>query len=260
MNMRYICKQYIINTRIKMKLRKNILVLVACIATLAMCASCDKDDNDSSANIFTHRIYLDFVTPEGNNLLDANAFADYSKGYKTVQDYFCDDRISILCRRKSDGKTADFIDKGNPTLPYSNFRVSHPALNLVQDMSHYNPTQGNGNKGDANLQGYINWKVGTTISLLIDDFDANAGKKNYTECYEISIASRAIYGDDQLHQLRLYCQVSNSRPVITRVEYDDDPDNLLDHDPYYRIAQQIGYTQFTNNRAYFYIPITIRRG
>ena len=60
-----------------MKLRKNILVLVACIATLAMCASCDKDDNDSSANIFTQRIYLDFVTPEGNKLLDANAFADY---------------------------------------------------------------------------------------------------------------------------------------------------------------------------------------
>ena len=148
MNMRYICKRYIINIRINMKLRKNILVLVACIATLAMCASCDKDDNDSSANIFTQRIYLDFVTPEGNNLLDANAFADYSKGYKTAQDYFCDDRISILCRRKSDGKTADFIDKGNPTLPYSNFRVSHPALNLVQDMSHYNPTQGNGNKGD----------------------------------------------------------------------------------------------------------------
>lgn len=260
MNMRYICKQYIINTHINMKLRKNILVLVACIATLAMCASCDKDDNDSSANIFTQRIYLDFVTPEGNNLLDANAFADYSKGYKTAQDYFCDDRISILCRRKSDGKTADFIDKGNPTLPYSNFRVSHPALNLVQDMSHYNPTQDDGNKGDANLQGYINWKVGTTISLLIDDFDANVGKKNYTECYEISIASRAIYGDDQLHQLRLYCQVSNSRPVITRVEYDDDPGNLLDHDPYYRIAQQIGYTQFTNNRAYFYIPIIVRRG
>lgn len=127
-------------------------------------------------------------------------------------------------------------------------------------MSHYNPTQDNGNKGDANLQGYINWKVGTTISLLIDDFDANVGKKNYTECYEISIASRAIYGDDQLHQLRLYCQVSNSRPGITRVEYDDDPRNLLDHDPYYRIAQQIGYTQFTNNRAYFYIPITVRRG
>lgn len=156
MNMRYICKQYIIiNTRINMKLRKNILVLVACIATLAMCASCDKDDNDSSANIFTHRIYLDFITPEGNNLLDANAFADYSKGYNTAQDYFC---------------------------------------------------------------------------------------------------------DDQLHQLRLYCQVSNSRPVITRVEYDDDPGNLLDHDPYYRIAQQIGYTQFTNNRAYFYIPIIVRRG
>ena len=86
MNMRYICKQYIINIRINMKLRKNILVLVACIATLAMCASCDKDDNDSSANIFTQRIYLDFVTPEGNNLLDANAFADYSKGYKTAQD------------------------------------------------------------------------------------------------------------------------------------------------------------------------------
>ena len=235
MNMRYICKQYIINIHINMKLRKNILVLVACIATLAMCASCDKDDNDSSANIFTQRIYLDFVTPEGNNLLDANAFADNGKGYKTAQDYFCDDRISILCRRKSDGKTADFIDKGNPT-------------------------QDNGNKSDANLQGYINWKVGTTISLLIDDFDANAGKKNYTECYEISISSRAIYGDDQLHQLRLYCQVSNSRPVITRVEYDDDPDNLLDHDPYYRIAQQIGYTQFTNNRAYFYIPITVRRG
>ena len=127
-------------------------------------------------------------------------------------------------------------------------------------MSHYNPTQDNGNKGDANLQGYINWKVGTTISLLIDDFDANAGKKNYTECYEISIASRTIYGDDQLHQLRLYCQVSNSRPVITRVEYDDAPGNLLDSDPYYRIAQQIGYTQFTNNRAYFYIPITVRRG
>lgn len=156
MNMHYICKQYIIiNTRINMKRRKNILVLVACIATLAMCASCDKDDNDSSANIFTHRIYLDFITPEGNNLLDANAFADYSKGYKTAQDYFC---------------------------------------------------------------------------------------------------------DDQLHQLRLYCQVSNSSPVITRVEYDDDPGNLLDHDPYYRIAQQIGYTQFTNNRAYFYIPITVRRG
>lgn len=155
MNMRYICKQYIINIRINMKLRKNILVLVACIATLAMCTSCDKDDNDSSANIFTQRIYLNFVTPEGNNLLDANAFADYSKGYKTAQDYFC---------------------------------------------------------------------------------------------------------DDQLHQLRLYCQVSNSRPVITHVEYDDDPDNLLDHDPYYRIAQQIGYTQFTNNRAYFYIPITVRRG
>ena len=165
------------------------MVLVACIATLAMCASCDKDDNDSSANIFTQRIYLNFVTPEGDNLLDANAFADYGKGYKTAQDYFCDDRISILCRRKSDGKTADFIDKGNPTLPYSNFRISHPALNLVQDMSHY-----------------------------------------------------------------------NSRPVITRVEYDDDPGNLLDHDPYYRIAQQIGYTQFTNNRAYFYIPITVRRG
>ncbi len=155
MNMRYICKQYIINTRINMKLRKNILVLVACIATLAMCASCDKDDNDSSANIFTQRIYLDFVTPEGNNLLDANAFADYSKGYKTAQDYFC---------------------------------------------------------------------------------------------------------DNQLHQLRLYCQVNNSRPVITHVEYDNDPDNLLDHDPYYRIAQQIGYTQFTNNRAYFYIPIIVRRG
>lgn len=155
MNMRYICKQYIINTRINMKLRKNILVLVACITTLAMCASCDKDDNDSSANIFTQRIYLDFVTPEGNNLLDANAFADYSKGYKTAQDYFC---------------------------------------------------------------------------------------------------------DNQLHQLRLYCQVNNSRPVITHVEYDNDPDNLLDHDPYYRIAQQIGYTQFTNNRAYFYIPIIVRRG
>ena len=54
--------------------------------------------------------------------------------------------------------------------------------------------------------------------------------------------------------------MSNSRPVITRVEYDDDPGNLLDHDPYYRIAQQIGYTQFTNNRAYFYIAITVRRG
>ena len=71
---------------------------------------------------------------------------------------------------------------------------------------------------------------------------------------------RQLRRRDQLHQLRLYCQVSNSRPVITRVEYDDDPDNLLDHDPYYRIAQQIGYTQFTNNRAYFYIPITVRRG
>ena len=82
MNMRYICKQYIINIRINMKLRKNILVLVACIATLAMCASCDKDDNDSSANIFTQRIYLDFVTPEGNNLLDANAFADYSRAIR----------------------------------------------------------------------------------------------------------------------------------------------------------------------------------
>lgn len=63
MNMRYICKQYIINILINMKLRKNILVLVACIATLAMSASCDKDDNGSSANIFTHRIYLDFVIP-----------------------------------------------------------------------------------------------------------------------------------------------------------------------------------------------------
>lgn len=68
MNMHYICKQYIIiNTRINMKRRKNILVLMACIATLAMCTSCDKDDNDSSANIFTHRIYLDFITPEGGH-------------------------------------------------------------------------------------------------------------------------------------------------------------------------------------------------
>ena len=105
---------------------------------------------------------------------------------------------------------------------------------------------------------YVKWKLGTTIYVLIDDFDSNIGQKSYDECYNLTMVSQTIYGDNKAHNLRVYCRVRDGKPSVYRIEYDGSNDNLLDKDSFKRVAQQLGYHKDYSN-GYIFVPIVVER-
>lgn len=232
------------------QLRKMTLVLG--VVAVALLSSCSDSANKAEAYIVTHDLALNFITPTGENLLDATHLVE---SRNVDNGLYCGDILNIICTRNSDGRTADYITKGNPTLPYENFRISYPRFMLVSDMSHSNPPA----EGDyPGVLSYVSWKIGTTIHVLIDDFDSNIGQKSYDECYDLTMVSQAIYGDSQIHNLRVYCKVRNGKPSVYRIEYDGNNDNLLDKDSFKRVAQQLGYHKAYSNGSIF-VPIVVER-
>lgn len=206
-------------------------------------------------DIKRHYLCLDFVTPTGENLLDVTSFADYNKCSGGLSGYYCDDQFSVICTRQSDGRVADYISKDNPTNPYRNFKISYPFVKMETDMSN-EPLPVEGNYG---VYPYICWKIGSTINVEIVDIDASLGdRKNFYECYNLTMVSQAIYGDNQAHNLRVYCRVRDGKPSVYRIEYDGSNDNLLDKDPFKRVAQQLGYHKDYSN-GFIFVPIVVER-
>lgn len=231
-------------------MRKFILSFL--MVAVVLLSSCSDSANKSEAYVVTHRLALNFVTPTGENLLDATHLAESRNADNGL---YCGDILNVICTRNSDGRTADFMNRGNPSLPYENFRISYPCFLLVSDMSNRNPPAESDFLG---VISYVKWKLGTTIYVLIDDFDSNIGQKSYDECYNLTMVSQTIYGDNKAHNLRVYCRVRDGKPSVYRIEYDGSNDNLLDKDSFKRVAQQLGYHKDYSN-GYIFVPIVVER-
>lgn len=241
-----------------MELKKNARLFFMCITTILICTSCNKG-NISGRSFVYHFISLDFITSTGENLLNETSLVEHMP-YTSIRGYYCDDRVNILCTRETDGKTATSTGIDNITDSNESFKISNPYLSIPSDMSGYTPTPEDMNKNYSSIELYINWKIGPTIKLIITDYDAQFGKKNYDENYHIRIISEAIYGDNQPHYLHITAKVTGNVPKITSVKYDNANTNLMNKDPFITILQQIGYTaEYENTRNETVIPIVVDR-
>ncbi len=232
-----------------MGLKKNASLFAICISTIFMYTACDKYIENSIPLKF-HSIYLDFITPTGENLLKEISFVG-DKPLYSAQEHLCDDRISLQCTRTSDGKTAVFTDKDNPALPYDDYRISYPSI--FNAKSSFDPT--------IKDSRYVLWKIGPMISFVLEDYESQFGKKKISnECYNIQIISKAIYDNEQPHYLHIYVTFPNGLPKINCIKYDDSDTNLMDQDVYIKISREIGYRsgyEHTESRAF--IPIVVDR-
>lgn len=241
-----------------MELRKIANLFFINISTFLICTSCN-NGNINGRTFVNHLISLNFITSTGENLLNSTALVE-DESYTYMGGHYCDDRISILCTRGSDGKTATFSDKDNATNSSENFKISYPYLSIPSDMSGYTLTPEDLKKNYLNVELYINWKIGPTIKLIIEDYDSQFSNKNYDENYHIRIISEAIYGDNEPHYLHLAVKVKGNMPKITSIKYDDTDTNLMDKDPFKNISHQLGYTpEYENTRSEAVIPIIVDR-
>lgn len=179
-------------------MNKIYFMFIVSLLTSLFC-SCDKSDDEQSTNFCPFETYVRFISPLGNNIADSlnlciGEFCDLKGG---VNEDMCVDVI-----RESDNKR--LIESIYDKVGWVKADVEHSTANIF-------PCLGYG-------------KVNTILGIRYLDhhvWQDNDKIKDFDDVYRIDMTSQVLFGDSEVHALRLFVHIYGCGDFkIYKCEYD----------------------------------------
>jgi hypothetical protein len=178
---------------------KKIHVVYIVFLLTSLCCSCDKSDDVQQIVISPFRTYIRFLSPLGNNIADSLNLYGRESCELTGE---VNDNMFVDVFRESDERR--LVDGVYNKIGWCKSDLDHSPAN-------YFPNLGYGKENTILVINYLDNHV----------WQDNDKIKDFDDVYRINMSSRLLFGDSEIHVLRMFVHIYSCGDFkIYKCEYD----------------------------------------